>query len=374
VSSAASATESHLSPKQRYQRDLRNGFTPDPAQAAAVDKIQQLYEALLTRPSPSSGLRALLARLRRSSRQAPRGLYLWGGVGRGKTWLMDCFYECLPLTRKRRVHFHRFMEDVHDRLRALGQIDNPLDRVGAELANESEVICFDEFFVNDIADAMILARLLQVLFQRDVTLVATSNVPPSALYRDGLQRAKFLPAIELLEQHTQVLNVDSGTDYRLRILKRAQTYYSPLNEAAAARLQASFEQLAPGQWIAERVIQINHRPIKSIAVADGIGWFHFEALCQQPRSPADYIELARRFNTILVSEIPQLSEQDNDAARRLINLIDELYDRNVNLMVSATTEPDQLYRGERLEFEFRRTVSRLHEMQSHQYLGLEHRP
>ena len=373
MTSSDSAGTPQLTPQQRYQRDLNDGFTADPAQAAAVDKLQQLYDSLITTPKPSKGLARLL-RLRDPVSESTCGLYLWGGVGRGKTWLMDCFYECLPHPRKRRVHFHRFMEDVHDRLRDLGQVDNPLDRIGSDLVEESQILCFDEFFVNDIADAMILGRLLQVLFQHGMTLVATSNVPPSELYRDGLQRAKFLPAVALLEKHTNVLNVDNGTDYRLRILKRAQTYYSPLNEAAAASLKTSFEQLAPGEWINGRVIQVNHRPVASVAIADGIGWFDFETLCEQPRSSADYIELARRFNTIVLSNVHQLTELNDDSTRRLINLVDELYDRNVNLIISAAAQPDQLYSGDRLEFEFRRTISRLHEMQSHQYLGLPHRP
>ncbi len=370
----ASAFESNLPPAQRYERDLSNGFAPDPAQAAAVAQIQLLYEALLDRATTPTGWTALWQRWFAPTRAAPQGLYLWGGVGRGKTWLMDCFFESLPLSTKRRVHFHRFMEDVHDRLREQGQVDNPLDRIGADLAREASVLCFDEFFVHDIADAMILARLLATLFNHGVTLVATSNVAPTDLYRDGLQRAKFLPAIALLEQHTQVLNVDSGVDYRLRILQRAATYHHPLNAANTTVLKERFAELSPGQWREDALLHVNHRQMVARALADGIAWFDFVELCEKPRSPADYIELARRFNTIVLDDVPQLDDTQNDPARRFISLIDELYDRNVNLIIAAAVEPERLYRGERLAFEFQRTVSRLHEMQSHQYLAKPHRP
>ena len=359
-------------PWQRYQADLtERGFVPDAGQEQAVRHLQTLYEQLL-QPAPSAGL---LGRLFGSGQSATiKGLYLWGGVGRGKTWLMDCFYECLPLASKRRVHFHRFMEDVHDRLKAHKGEADPLDAVAAELLADARVLCFDEFFVVDIADAMILARLLQLLFDGGMVLVATSNIPPDQLYRDGLQRAKFVPAIELLQQHTLVVNVDSGVDYRLRILEKAEIYHHPLDAGARASLEDSMRQLAPGEIKRDQTLSINHRPLPCVAVSDGLVWCEFSQLCEAARSSSDYIELSRRFNTVLLANVPQMAEGSNDPARRFITLVDELYDRQVNLIMSAAVPLDQLYAGKRLAFEFRRTLSRLIEMQSHDYLATEHRP
>ena len=358
------------SPLERYQADLLgDDFVHDPCQQQVVEKIQALYQQLIEIHSQPP---SLLERWTKRGTKAPRGLYLWGGVGRGKTYLMDCFYECLPLKSKRRVHFHRFMQDVHDGLhRHQGQQD-PLQIVAQELLEQSKVLCFDEFHVADIADAMLLAGLLKTLFAGGLTLVATSNIEPDGLYRDGLQRAKFLPAIEQIKQHTEVINVDSGVDYRLRILERAKIYHCPLDADANRSLEQSFHQLAPGECREQTTININHRQMAALGVTDGIAWFDFTVLCEQARSSSDYIELARRFNTLLIANVPQMGDDSNDPARRFISLIDELYDRNVNLIVSAAAEPEQLYIGERLAFEFRRTSSRLIEMQSYQYLGSAH--
>ncbi len=358
------------SPRARYQHDIQQrGFTRDPAQIHAVEQLQNLFEQL-QKPRRAPGW---LGRLR-GPRPAAKGLYLWGGVGRGKTYLMDIFYECLQRPQKRRVHFHRFMQDVHQRLRQHGGRANPLEAVSEELLEQATVLCFDEFFVVDIADAMILGGLLQHLFEGGMVLVATSNIEPDGLYRDGLQRAKFLPAINLLNRHTQVINVDGDTDYRLRILTQAEIYHTPLNSAARARMEAALRQLAPGEISWQKDITINHRPVATIACSDGIVWCSFAELCESPRSSSDYIELSRRFNTLMLSDIPVLEDGMNDPARRFINLIDELYDRNVNLMVSAAASPDQLYRGSKLAFEYQRTLSRLTEMQSQEYLAREHKP
>ena len=275
---------------------------------------------------------------------------------------------------KRRVHFHRFMQDVHDGLHQHRNQADPLKIIARELADRSRVLCFDEFYVSDIADAMLLAGLLDTMFANGLTLIATSNIEPDGLYKDGLQRAKFLPAIELVKKHTEVINVDSGVDYRLRILERAEIYHHPLDDVAFSSLDSSFHQLAPGECKEATIIHINHRELDALGVSDGIGWFEFSSLCEQPRSSSDYIELARRFNTLLISNVPQMQDGSNDPARRFINLIDEIYDRNVNLIVSAETPPEALYVGERLAFEFRRTLSRLTEMQTHDYLASEHKP
>ena len=345
----------------------------DPDQETAVRHIQRIYDELLAKP-PVRGLPGVLGRFRRRRQRTVRGLYMWGGVGRGKTYLMDCFYDCLPREDKRRVHFHRFMEQVHDDLASHAAKDNPLRLIGSELASVVRVLCFDEFFVSDIADAMLLAGLFEVLFEQGVTLIATSNVPPKDLYRDGLQRAKFLPAIDLIEQHCEVLNVDGGVDFRLRILDQAEIYHYPLDADARVSLEKSFCDLAPGDFRRDGLIHVNHRELPTIADGDGIGWFEFSDLCDAPRATPDYIELARRFNTVLISNVPQMGEGTNDPARRFINLVDELYDRNVNLILSAEVPVEALYDGERLAFEFQRTVSRLIEMQSHEFLSREHKP
>ena len=367
---------SHASPLQRYQADLRRpGFTHDSAQEYAVVKLQDLYMRLLARKRREGGpLRRLVGRLRGTRREPERGLYFWGGVGRGKTYLVDTFYDCLPFDDKMRVHFHRFMQRVHAELTDLEGEKNPLETVADRLSAEACVVCFDEFFVTDIADAMILGGLMEALFVRGVTLVATSNIVPSKLYENGLQRQRFLPAIALLEQHTEVVNVDAGVDYRLRTLEKAELYHYPLDEQADVSLRQSFEQLAPEAGKHWERIQVNGRYLTCRCLADDVVWFDFGELCQGPRSQNDYIELARVFHAVLVSGVPALGASNDDAARRFINLVDEFYDRNVKLVLAADRPLLELYNGSRLEFEFQRTVSRLQEMQSTEYLGREHRP
>ncbi|MFT7286584.1 MAG: cell division protein ZapE [Halieaceae bacterium] len=363
-----------LTPWLRYQNDLlRDDFSHDPAQEAAVRRLQNLYERLAAQHGgrgPGHWLRRRLGR----DRPPECGLYFWGGVGRGKTYLMDAFYDCLPFERKRRVHFHRFMQGVHQQLAELEGEKNPIELIGDRLASEVDLICFDEFFVSDIADAMLLANFLAAIFRRGVCLVATSNIAPDGLYANGLQRARFLPAIELLKQHTEVLNVDAGTDYRLRTLQQAELYHHPLGAAADASLRHSFEQLAPDQIKHWERIQINGRFLTCRCVADDVAWFEFPELCIGPRSQNDYIELAREFHAVLLSGVPRMGPGQDDQCRRFINLVDEFYDRRVKLVIAAEAPPLQLYNGSRLEFEFQRTVSRLQEMQSHDYLALEHRP
>ena len=363
-------------PKKRYQLDVQEaGFVHDPAQEAAIEALTDLHAQLLATP-PAAAAKGRVSRLlrKRAAPTAVQGLYLWGGVGRGKTYLMDLFYECLPPDQRRRLHFHRFMKAAHARLRTLRDQEDPLDRLAKEWASETRVLCFDEFFVSDIADAMILSGLLHGLVESGVTLVATSNVPPAYLYADGLQRERFLPAIALLEEHTQVLNVDGGVDYRLRLLSRAPVYYAPANAKADQQLAETFEALSPEREHAAPVIEINGREIKARGVGDGVLYASFNALCQSPRSADDYVELAKQFHTVLLANVPIMDHDCDDAARRFIALVDEFYDRSVKLIISAAAEIDLLYRGYRLDFEFRRTLSRLQEMQSHDYLALAHRP
>ncbi|MFZ5757848.1 MAG: cell division protein ZapE [Pseudomonadota bacterium] len=373
MSSPATQT---LTPRLRYQRDLgRPGFQADPAQALAVEKLQALYDTLVERWHAD---RRVTARISRSlgGRAPVTGLYFWGGVGRGKTWLMDIFFESLPFRRKMRSHFHRFMQRVHAELRTLSGEKNPLDIVADRFAREALVICFDEFFVSDITDAMILGSLFEKLFERGVTLVATSNIVPDDLYKDGLQRERFLPAIAVLKKHVEVVNVDSGIDYRLRVLEKAEIFHHPLGEAAERSLEQSFRELARGmsERADEGYIEINDRQVLVRHIADDIVWFDFDEMCVRPRSASDYIEIARQFHAVLLSGVPQMDAASDDAARRFINMVDEFYDRNVKLIVSAAEAVESLYAGGRLAFEFARTRSRLLEMQSHEYLARPHKP
>jgi cell division protein ZapE len=295
-------------------------------------------------------------------------------VGRGKTWLMDGFFEGLPVAEKRRLHFHRFMHEVHARLKALPDVEDPLESVAAGFRERARVLCFDEFFVSDITDAMLLGRLFQHLFAQGMTLVATSNQPPDELYKDGLQRARFVPAIKLLKHHCQVLNVDGGTDYRLRHMQGLSLYHVPAGPTADAALTGMFEDLTGHQPARGEALLINDRPIPARRHADGVAWFDFAALCAGPRSTEDYIEIARSFHTLLLSGIPPLGPDQEDEARRFIALVDELYDRRVKLAASASAPLEGLYTGWRLGFEFQRARSRLQEMQSQAYLSQAHLP
>jgi len=363
-----------ITPIQLYEKDLqRPDFAADAAQKNAVQRTQKLYEELLESVKKHHG-RLLNLKFLPVKKPSVRGLYVWGGIGRGKTYLVDNFYASLPFEQKMRLHFHRFMWQIHHELRNSRNQTNPLDLVADQFAKHTQVLCLDEFQVFDITDAMLLSGLLRALFDRAVTLVATSNVPPDDLYRNGLQRERFLPAIELLKQHTEVINVDSGIDYRFRTLKQAEIYHYPLNEQTHAHLLASFQRLAPEEGQMGETLEVNGRYLPTVYLADGIVWFDFQVLCNIPRAVADYIKLAQCFNTVIVSNIPRMGEADNDNVLRLINLVDEFYDRNVKLMLSAQTPPEQLYTGHRQALQFQRTISRLHEMRSHTYLQKPHLP
>ncbi len=373
----------NATPLQRYQRDLkREGFRHDIAQEQAVRHLQDLYERLVSAYEAEQVPKTFMQRLKgvvaatQDSRELERGLYFWGGVGRGKTYLMDNFYESLPFQEKMRAHFHRFMRRVHQELRDLEGQKNPLEKVADRLASEARIICFDEFFVSDITDAMILGSLMEQLFARGVSLVATSNIIPDGLYKDGLQRARFLPAIKMLNQHTLVVNVDGGVDYRLRALEQAELYHHPLDDAADASLLKSFESLVPDkeEIRANVEIEVEGRPILARFEAEDVVWFDFYELCDGPRSQNDYIELAKEYHAVLVANVPQLARDSDDQARRFISMVDEFYDRNVKLVVSAEKPLEAVYAGGKLNFEFERTASRLLEMQSHEYLAEPHKP
>ena len=358
-------------PLEHYREDLkREDFVPDQAQALAVEKLEALHHALADASQPVFWRRLL----GKTTKEPVKGLYFWGGVGRGKTYLMDIFFDSLPFPQKMRVHFHRFMRRVHADLRTYKGEVNPLEKVADGIAREARVLCFDEFFVADITDAMILAYMLKALFDRGVTLVATSNIAPDDLYKDGLQRSRFLPAIALLKQYTEVLNVDGGVDYRLRALERVELYHYPWDAGARRIMQANFENLVADANEIERDthIEINDRKIPVEAICEDVIWFDFYAICDGPRSQNDYIEISCEFHSVLISNVPDFKLKD-DQARRFINLVDEFYDRNVNLILGAEVALESLYVEGRLSFEFQRTQSRLLEMQSKEYLGRAHK-
>ena len=343
----------------------------DAAQAAALVELDRIHHALRAQDGAARGL---FGWLKRSAPDPVRGLYLWGGVGRGKTFLVDLLVDSLGDVPRRRWHFHRFMVEVHARIRALPDDTSDTVAVVADaLADELRLLALDEFIVADIADAMILSRLLERLFARGVALVTTSNTAPPDLYRDGLQRARFLPAIALLQAHCAVRHLDSDTDYRLRQLTSAQTYVTPLGPAADAAMQAHFDRLAADAPVQAGPLEVNGRPVPVRAMTGGVAWFDFAALCDGPRAAADYIEIARDFHTVLLSDVPVLDTPRDNAARRFVHLVDELYDHGTNLVLSAAAEPAWLYTGRKLAQDFERTVSRLIEMRSSEYLAREHR-
>ena len=364
-----------MTPLERYQADLkRPDFFHDAAQENAVRHLQRLYDDLVAAQHNKPGV---FGKLFGKKEQAPvKGLYFWGGVGRGKTYLVDTFFDALPFDQKVRTHFHRFMKRVHEELKTLKDQKNPLTVIAKRFSDEARVICFDEFFVSDITDAMILGTLMEELFKNGVTLVATSNIVPDALYKDGLQRARFLPAIALIKQNTDIVNVDSGVDYRLRHLEQAELFHFPLDDAAEQSLRDSFKALTHNSTKVREndPLMIENREIRALRTCDDVAWFDFRELCDGPRSQNDYIELGKIFQAVLLSGVEQMSVTTDDIARRFINMVDEFYDRNVKLIISAEVELKDLYTGGRLNFEFQRTLSRLLEMQSHEFLTRAHKP
>lgn len=380
--SPAAETSAVAPPADREAGDLQRHygeefalrhFTSDAEQLAVVAKLADLRRRLLE-PARGVALPRWLAALTGRYPAPVKGLYLWGSVGRGKTWLMDLFCASLPASLARRRHFHRFMQEVHQHLGRLQHQLSPLEQIARAIARETRVLCFDELYVADIADAMILGGLFAGLFRRGVTLVATSNVPPQELYQGGLQRQRFLPAIALLERHLEVVRVAGLVDYRLRQLTAAGTYLRSDAPDTRARLEALFGQLAAHDVQVHGAIEVAGRALPVVRVGPGVVWCEFTALCAGPRSAEDYIEIAREFQAVIVANVPVFAATHEDEARRFIALIDELYDRNVKVIVSAAGPPAALYQGERLAALFARTASRLTEMQSQEYLAREHRP
>mgnify|MGYP000944169059 FL=1 len=372
-----------LSPLSRYQQALDAGeYQADEVQRRAVTQLDRIYQALLQKPAasaPAGGLRGKLSRLLgKGGDTAPQrpvqGLYMWGGVGRGKTWLMDMFFHSLPGDRKMRLHFHRFMLRVHEELTELQGRENPLDIVADGFKAETDVLCFDEFFVSDITDAMLLATLLQALFARGITLVATSNIPPDDLYRNGLQRARFLPAIDLINEYCDVMNVDAGIDYRLRTLTQAHLYLTPLSDQTREALDRMFVKLAGKAGEDAPVLQINHRPLQAIRSVDGVLAVDFHTLCEEARSQLDYIALSRLYHSVILYNVRVMGPLKENTARRFLALVDEFYERHIKLVIGAEASMFEIYQGVQLKFEFQRCLSRLQEMQSEEYLKLPHLP
>ncbi len=346
---------------------------PDPAQQQAVEQFQQVFDHLTRHSRAKAILQDRLVRLKWGKGQTTAcGLWLWGSVGSGKTYLMDLFFHALPIRQKRRLHFHRLMRHVHLQLKKLKDRRNPLDVIAGHLAKRYKVICLDEFFVSDVADAMILAALLQGLFERNVTLIATSNTHPDCLYEGGLQRERFMPAIALIHKYMTVSELSAACDYRLQHLDQSQTYCLNTNGSAERILEDHFEHWASASVRENTTIEVEGRHIAVRQLSHDAIWFDFEALCTSPRSVHDYIAIGRCFHTILISDIPIFTSEMEDDARRFIEMIDEFYDRNVTLIVSAQAEPNELYQGKRLKREFERTASRLYEMRSHNYWMRDH--
>lgn len=363
-------TDRNLSPLERYQQDLEHpDFREDPVQAAAVRQLQNLYERLINNP-PQAGF---LDRLLKRPLQPVKGLYVWGGTGRGKTYLVDSFYAALPFEAKYRVHFHRFMQDIHEQLKILPKTPDPLVVVARKMAKDMRLLCLDEFHVNDIADAMLLGGLLKAVFEQGISLVATSNIPINELYLNGLQRDRFLFAIDLLGQHTQEFHLAGETDYRFRVLDETGTYYVGSAQAAQTWMRDHMHHLAPSETLFDTTLTINQRHIPMVAVAEDVVWFRFHDLCEAPLWAADYLEIAQRFHTVLIQDVPQMNESTDDVAKRFMHLIDSLYDHGVKTVITAAAEPDGLYHGRYLAFPFQRTVSRLMEMGTPRYLARPHR-
>jgi len=355
--------------RQLYEATLaERGYAPDPAQLLAIDALERCENEWADyKARRGNALTKLINRP-----PIPRGVYMYGGVGRGKSFLMDCFFNAVPLTRKTRLHFHEFMREVHRELQELKGTVNPLDELGRRVARRHRLICFDEFHVADVTDAMILHRLLESMFDNRVSIVTTSNFHPDGLYPNGLHRDRILPAIDLLKQKMEIVNVDNGTDYRRLTLEQVRLYHTPLGSEADAAMSEAFERLAEAREESPLLL-IEHRALKARRRAGGVVWFDFKELCGGPRSQNDYLELATQFHTLLLSGVPQMTPRHASEARRFTWLIDVLYDRRVKLILSAAVPPEQLYTEGPLSHEFPRTVSRLAEMQSAQFLALSHR-
>lgn len=357
-----------MTPTEHYQTAIKNGFDSDDSQRHAVEYTQRLYDDL-TQDNNSTGLFSRFF----SKKKTPRGLYLWGGTGRGKTWVVDSFYSCLPFDEKHRTHFHSFMRDIHARLQNLPKTPNPLNKIASDLAKDIRLLCLDEFHVHDIGDAMIMTNLLEALFLHGITLVATSNIAMKDLYSNGLQRERFLPTIALLQHHCDELDMGDDIDYRFNQLEKKGTYFIGSIANGSYFLSDHLTSIAPCPAKQHRHVTINGRTIKYIAMADNVIWFDFDQICNTPRSDSDYINLAETFNTIMISNVRQMFDEHDNIAKRFIHLIDAIYDHQTKCIIAASHAPQDLYQGRALTMAFERTTSRLIEMDTERYLLLPHR-
>lgn len=372
-----------MTPRTYYQNAINNlGFTSDPVQAHAVQLTQQLFDYLIEQPHHNNHhfIHRLVNHLRqkvfKANKDSIKGLYFWGGVGRGKTWLIDSFFHTLPFTEKRRIHFHPFMQEIHQQLKTLPKTPDPLTIIAKQMSQQYRVLCIDEFHVQDITDAMLLTGLLHALFSYGVILVTTSNIAPDELYKNGLQRDRFLPAIRLIKENTQVYELNNTTDYRDLVLAKEGSYHTPLTPHNDDMMLQHFIQVSNHAPIESQTIEVNKRPVSALAInysseehPEDVIWFEFDDLCNTARSHSDYQILAEQFTHILIANIYQMDEQKDDVAKRFMHLIDALYDNHCCLIVSAESEPEQLYEGRLLKMSFQRTISRLKEMRSKLYRG-----
>ena len=362
-----------MTPLESYQHDLTRGnFFPDQAQLQAVELTNALYEQLVEANKLATAPKGLFTRLFSNKSPYIKGLYFWGGTGRGKTYLIDCFYECIPFKEKHRIHFHHFMLDIHEQLRTLPKSPDPLVIVAEKFASRYRLLCLDEFHVHDIADAMLMVGLLKILVDNGITIVASSNIAIRDLYKNGLQRDRFMSVISLLEETTTEFNLGDDLDYRFKVLEKSKTYFVGLDNETKDKVTNCYESIVPVKPKHNRYVTVNNRKLDYLAQADDTIWFSFSSICESARSAHDYIEIAKDYTTIVVSDIPVLSESYDSAAKRFIHLIDALYDHNVKFICSAEAEASKLYTGKRLAFAFERTVSRLTEMQTTHYLALPH--
>jgi cell division protein ZapE len=368
-----------MSLTEQYKKALQQpDMVADVAQEQAILKLESLSKALTVNKKTLLDAIKKISPFKKHHPKPVQGLYFWGGVGRGKTWLMNLFYEELDISEKYRIHFHHFMLDIHEKLGALSKQKNrhknPLQQIAKDLSKKYKLLCIDEFIVTNITDAMILSELLHALFKQQVCLVATSNRMPDDLYLNGLQRERFLPAIELIKKHTEVIQLDGGIDHRTSLLELTDIFYTPITTNTDLQIKQRMRELAITPIAENKTLNILNREIQTISCSEDIAWLDFNVICTTPRAAQDYIKLAQQFNTIIITNIPIMDEYSDDKTRRFIYLIDELYDRNVKLIASADESPEKLYQGDMLEFAFRRASSRLIEMRSHQYLSQSHKP
>ncbi|MBL4762671.1 MAG: AFG1 family ATPase [Gammaproteobacteria bacterium] len=361
-------------PEKIYHELLKAGtISADDRQQKVINALQNIFmHTLQANKQRNHRLKKIKQWMGKTS--VEQGLYIWGGVGRGKTFLMDMFFEAIPFQEKRRVHFHHFMQEVHQGLDAIKNKKNPLKILGRKIAQQTQILCLDEFVVTDIADAMLLSGLIKSLLDNQVMLLLTSNMPPDDLYKNGLQRVNFLPAIDLLKQHLDVCELDGPTDYRLELLEASDLYFTPASLESDNVMQSQWSKMVNGKFAHDVMEPINGRDVLVRCVAKDLIWFDFESLCGGPRGKADYIEIACCYHTVFISGVWKMGKNCDDVARRFVSLIDVLYDHSVKILLSADAEPMSLYEGGNLEFEFKRTISRLEEMRSHDYMKLAHRP